>query len=39
MPELAEVEVVRQILNQELSGRTIIDVDCFYEPIMLLVKK
>lgn len=34
MPELAEVEVVRDILDKDLSGLTIIDVKCFYKPII-----
>ena len=34
MPELAEVEVVRGILDNDLSGLTIIDVKCFYKPII-----
>lgn len=34
MPELAEVEVVRDILNNNLSGLTIVDMECFYKPII-----
>ena len=34
MPELAEVEVVRQILDRDLSNLVITDVKCFYDPII-----
>lgn len=34
MPELAEVEVVRQVLDNNLKDRVVIDVACFYEPIV-----
>lgn len=34
MPELAEVEVVRQILDRDLSNLEVIDIECFYSPII-----
>lgn len=34
MPELPEVEVVRQTLHQNLVGRTIVKIDCFYPKII-----
>ena len=34
MPELPEVEVVRQVLESELIGLKITDIECFYEPII-----
>ncbi len=34
MPELPEVEVVRQTLNQNLSGLTITRIECFYPSII-----
>ncbi len=34
MPELAEVEVVRQTLESCLVGQTIEGIDCFYAPIL-----
>ncbi|MDE7161870.1 MAG: DNA-formamidopyrimidine glycosylase, partial [Anaeroplasmataceae bacterium] len=34
MPELPEVEVVRQVLKQSLIGKTILKIDCFYSNII-----
>lgn len=34
MPELPEVEVVRQTLRQSLIGKTILKIDCFYSKIV-----
>lgn len=34
MPELAEVEVVRTVLESQLQGVKIVDVECFYLPIV-----
>ena len=34
MPELPEVEVVREVLQSNLLGLKIIDVECFYKPII-----
>ena len=34
MPELPEVEVVRQVLEKNLVGLVITDVECFYKPII-----
>ena len=34
MPELPEVEVVRSVLESNILGLTIIDVECFYSPII-----
>ncbi len=35
MPELAEVEVVRDTLNKQISGCKIIKIECFYKPIII----
>lgn len=35
MPELAEVEVVRNTLNKQISGCRIIKIDCLYKPIII----
>ncbi len=35
MPELPEVEVVREVLESSIVGKKIIDIDCFYEPIIV----
>lgn len=35
MPELPEVEVVRLALNQNLKGRKIDKIECFYAPILI----
>ena len=34
MPELPEVEVVRQVLKSNVLGLKITDIECFYEPII-----
>lgn len=34
MPELPEVEVVRQVLETNLIGLKITNIECFYEPII-----
>lgn len=34
MPELPEVEVVRSILESNILGLKIVDVECFYSPII-----
>lgn len=34
MPELPEVEVVRQVLESNLIGLKITNIECFYEPII-----
>lgn len=34
MPELPEVEVVRATLEAKLCGKTIVGIDCYYQPII-----
>ena len=34
MPELAEVEVVRDVLEKSILNTKILDIECFYEPIL-----
>lgn len=34
MPELPEVEVVRSVLESNILGLKIVDIECFYEPII-----
>lgn len=34
MPELPEVEVVRATLNQTISGKKIVSMECFWKPII-----
>lgn len=34
MPELPEVEVVRQVLQEQLVGKRVVQVECFYLPMI-----